>query len=129
MGAEQAWLLAAIPAGMFLVLVLFGRYLPRQGDYLGILAIGASFVLFFPVLVDFLDFFDAEESQLAILESIAWREVVDFHLRMGIYIDPITIVMFGVVTSVSLMVNIFSVGYMKGEPRYWWFFAVLQLFA
>ncbi|MEX0784709.1 MAG: NADH-quinone oxidoreductase subunit L [Dehalococcoidia bacterium] len=129
MGAEQAWLLAAIPAGMFLVLVLFGRYLPRQGDYLGILAIGASFVLFFPVLVDFLDFFDAEEARLAIHESIAWSEVGDFHLRMGIYIDPITIVMFGVVTSVSLMVNIFSVGYMKGEPRYWWFFAVLQLFA
>ena len=26
------------------------------------------------------------------------------------------------------MVNIFSIGYMKGEPRYYWFFAVLQLF-
>jgi NADH-quinone oxidoreductase subunit L len=47
---------------------------------------------------------------------------------MGI-LDPITIVMFGVITTVALMVNIFSVGYMKGEPRYWWFFALLQLFA
>ncbi len=37
--------------------------------------------------------------------------------------------MFGVVTTVALMVNIFSIGYMKGEPRYFWFFAVLQLFA
>ncbi len=129
MGAEQAWLLAAIPAGMFVVLVLFGRLLPRGGDYLGILAIGASFVLFFPVLVDFLDFFDAEEARTFIHEDMAWSEVGDFSLRMGIYIDPITIVMFGVVTSVALMVNIFSVGYMKGEPRYWWFFAVLQLFA
>ena len=52
----------------------------------------------------------------------------DFDLRMGIYVDPITIVMFGVVTTVALMVNIFSIGYMKGEPRYFWFFAVLQLF-
>jgi NADH-quinone oxidoreductase subunit L len=48
---------------------------------------------------------------------------------MGTFVDPITVVMFGVITTVSLMVNIFSVGYMKGEPRYWWFFAVLQLFA
>ncbi|HMO96305.1 MAG TPA: NADH-quinone oxidoreductase subunit L, partial [Tepidiformaceae bacterium] len=47
---------------------------------------------------------------------------------MGIFVDPITIVMFAVVTSVALMVNIFSIGYMKGEPRYFWFFAVLQLF-
>jgi NADH-quinone oxidoreductase subunit L len=129
MGAEQAWLLAAVPAGMFFVLVLFGRYLPRGGDYLGILAIGTSFVLFFPLVVDFLDFYDFEEAHTFVHESIAWSDVGDFHLRMGTYVDPITIVMFGVITSVSLMVNIFSVGYMKGEPRYWWFFAVLQLFA
>ncbi|HMO96306.1 MAG TPA: hypothetical protein PKD27_09290 [Tepidiformaceae bacterium] len=55
MGAEQAWLLAAVPAGVFLVLALFGRALPRGGDYLGVAAIAPSFVLFFVVLADFLD--------------------------------------------------------------------------
>ena len=124
MGAEQAWLLAAIPAGMFLVLALFGRYLPRKGDYLGVLAIGTSFVLFFFVLHDFLH----AGGHTAILTSIDWSDVGNFHLRQGIYVDPITIVMLGVVTSVGLMVNIFSVGYMEGEARYYWFFAVLQLF-
>ncbi|HSE46136.1 MAG TPA: NADH-quinone oxidoreductase subunit L [Gemmatimonadales bacterium] len=129
MGAEQAWVLAAVPAGMFLVLVLVGRYLPRGGDYLGILAIGTSFVLFFPLLADFLDLFNAEEAHLAITKSVEWSQVGEFDLRMGTFVDPITIVMFGVITTVALMVNIFSVGYMKGEPRYWWFFALLQLFA
>ena len=132
MGAEQAWLLAAIPAGMFLVIALFGRYLPRQGDYLGVFAIGTSFVLFFFVLADYLNFYDFEAGKTAIAESIKWSTVgvgeTAFRLRMGIYIDPITIVMFGVVTTVALMVNIFSIGYMKGEPRYYWYFAVLQLF-
>ncbi|MEP6870217.1 MAG: NADH-quinone oxidoreductase subunit L [Anaerolineaceae bacterium] len=132
MGAEQAWLLAAIPAAMFFVIALFGRYLPRQGDYLGVLAIGTSFVLSFFVLADYLSFYDFEAGKTAVAESIKWSTVgvgeTAFKLRMGIYIDQITIVMFGVVTTVALMVNVFSIGYMKGEPRYYWFFAVLQLF-
>ena len=45
MGAEQAWVLAAIPAGVFLVLALFGRALPRGGDYLGIAAIALAAIL------------------------------------------------------------------------------------
>ncbi|MEO8541390.1 MAG: NADH-quinone oxidoreductase subunit L [bacterium] len=125
MGAEEAWLLAAIPAGFFLVLALFGRKLPRGGDYLGVLSILSAFILFFVVLVDFLD---TPGSLGPVVKDIEWSNVGDFHLRMGIFIDPITITMFGVITTVALMVNVFSIGYMKGEPRYYWFFALLQLF-
>ncbi len=125
MGAEQAWLLAAVPAGFFLVLALFGRQLPRGGDYLGVLSIVSAFVLFIVVLVDFLD----TPGKLGpVVNSMEWSNVGEFKLRMGTFIDPITITMFGVITIVSVMVNVFSVGYMKGEPRYFWFFAVLQLF-
>ena len=125
MGAEEAWLLAAVPAGMFLVLSLFGRLLPRGGDYLGVLAILSSFVLFFIVLADFL----GTEGKIGpVVNSVNWSDIGEFELDMGIYIDPITITMFAVITTVALMVNIFSIGYMKGEPRYYWFFAVLQLF-
>jgi len=126
MSAEYAWLLAAVPAGMFVLLALTGRYLPRQGDFLGVLAIGTSFILFFVILADYLG---VESGAAVITNDIAWTELGEFSLRMGISVDPITIVMFAVITTVSLMVNIFSIGYMKGEPRYWWFFAVLQLFA
>jgi len=125
MGAEQSWLLAAIPAGVFLLLALFGRALPRGGDYLGVAAILSSFVLFFFVFADFLD---TPDKLGPVVESVKWSEIGQFELRMGIFIDPITIVMFAVITTVALMVNIFSIGYMKGEPRYYWFFAVLQLF-
>ena len=128
MGAEHAWLLAAVPAGIFLVLAFFGRYMPRGGDYLGVAAIGTSFVLFLLVTADFLSFYDFEAGKTAITKSIDWSEIGTFKLTQGIYVDSITIVMFAVVTTVALMVNIFSVGYMKGEPRYYWFFAVLQLF-
>src|SRR5688500_3124728 len=111
MGAEDAWLLAAIPAGMFLLLALLGRYLPRQGDYLGIAATGISFILFFVVAADFLS---TGDKLGPFVNSFEWSNVGEaFDLRMGIYVDPITIVMFGVITTVALMVNIFSIGYMK----------------
>jgi NADH-quinone oxidoreductase subunit L len=137
---EHAWLLAAIPAGMFFLLALLGRYLPRGGDYLGVLATGTSFVLFFFVTANYLQnrgglggafgaFGEEAEHYPPWVNSIEWSTVGDFVLRFGIYIDPITIVMFAVITTVALMVNIFSISYMRGEPRYWWFFAVLQLFA
>src|SRR5437870_3775105 len=105
MRAEYAWLLAAIPAGMFFVLAPFGRYLPRKGDYLGVLAIGTSFVLFFFVLYNFLH---RGEAAWPITSDIKWSDIGGFHLRMGIYVDQMTILMLGVVTSVSVMVNIFS---------------------
>jgi NADH-quinone oxidoreductase subunit L len=118
--------LAAVPAGMFFLLALTGRWLPRGGDFLGVAAIGSSFVMFFFVLANFLSHRSGVGTWGTDFE---WSSVGDFVLRFGVHVDPIAIVMLGVVTSVSLMVNIFSIGYMKGEPRYWWFFAVLQLFA
>ena len=126
MGAEQAWLLPAIPAGMFFVIAFFGRWLPRQADYLGVLAILSSFVLYFFVLSDFLSTGDGLGP---FTETIDWTTIGDFVLEMGIFVDPMAIAMLGVITTVALMVNIFSIGYMKGEPRYFWYFALLQSFA
>ena len=45
-GMEEAWLIPALPAAAFVVLLLTGKYLPRGGDYIAIAAIGASFVIF-----------------------------------------------------------------------------------
>ena len=123
--AEHAWILAAVPGIAFIVMAAFGRNLPRQGDWLAVLCATAVFGLFFAVLASFLGLGDGA---WPVLNSIEWTAIGDFRLNMGIAVDPITIVMLAVITTVALMVNVFSVGYMKGEPRYWWYFAVLQLF-
>ena len=47
---------------------------------------------------------------------------------MGIILDPISVMMLVVVTFVSLMVHIFSLGYMKGEERFATYYAFLSLF-
>ena len=123
--AEHAWILAAVPGIAFIVMAATGRKLPRQGDWMAILCTTSIFALFFAVLANFLNL---GEGAWPVLNSIEWTTIGDFNLRMGIAVDQITIVMLAVITTVGLMVNIFSVGYMKGEPRYWWYFAVLQLF-
>ena len=68
-----------------------------------------------------------------------YRQMVPFQLNwlrfsshlsidMNIILDPISVMMIFVVTLVSLMVHIFSLGYMKGEKRYPTYFAYLNLF-
>jgi NADH-quinone oxidoreductase subunit L len=49
-------------------------------------------------------------------------------LRVGFLVDQLAVVMILVVSFVGLMVMIYSLGYMKGEPRFGWFFALLSLF-
>jgi NADH-quinone oxidoreductase subunit L len=128
MGVEESYLIPAIPAAAFVVLLLFGKYLPRGGDFIAILAIGASFVLLFPVLIDFLD--HAEGTEFVPGEkSWEWVQFGDFEIRIGFFVDQIAIVMLAVVSLVALLVQIYSVGYMRGDPKYGWYFTCMSLFA
>jgi len=132
MGMEDAYLIPAIPAAAFVVLLLFGKYLPRGGDFIAILAIAASFALLFPVLIDFLDHADGTEF---VPGEKSWEWVRfetggrDFEIRLGFFVDQISIVMLAVVSFVALIVQIYSVGYMRGDPKYGWYFTCMSLFA
>ena len=52
----------------------------------------------------------------------------DLHINMGILLDPISIMMLVVISTVSLMVHIYSFGYMKGERGFQRYYAFLSLF-
>jgi NADH-quinone oxidoreductase subunit L len=121
-GIEMAWLAPAAGFSAFLLLAMFRSYLPRQGTYLSILAISFSFFLFWFILVDFL-----EKGEGTF--SITWFEVGDTRLSWGITVDALSVTMLGLVTFVALMVQIYSLGYMRGEPRLGWYFAIHSLFA
>jgi NADH-quinone oxidoreductase subunit L len=127
---SDAWLLPVLPAGAFVVLMLFGPYLPRRGDWLAILAILASFVLFFPILKDLTDAIANGSGEFqGVANSVEWLAVGDvFELRLGIFVDQLTLVMVAVVAFVALMVQVYSLGYMKGDSRYGWYYAVMSLF-
>jgi len=128
---EQAWLLPAIPAVSFVVIALLHNYLPRTGDFIGIGAGLASFVLFILIAADLFDQMPRAASELVNNNAgFDWLKIdeIDFVLRIGFHVDQITVVMLAAVTFVGLLVNIYSVGYMHGEKRYGWFYAVLSLF-
>jgi NADH-quinone oxidoreductase subunit L len=131
MGMTDAWLLPVLPAAAFVVLTLFGPYLPRRGDWLAILAIAASFVLVFPVIADFTDALAGHGAEFAgASNSIEWANVSGLmELRLGVHVDAITIVMLVVVSFVSLMVQVYSLRYMHGDQRYGWYYAVMSFFA
>jgi NADH-quinone oxidoreductase subunit L len=130
-GMSEAWLIPVLPGAAFVVLVLFGNYLPRKGDWLAILAIFGSFVLFFLVAADLTGALARTGEEFAgVSNSITWFHVGDvFQVRLGVFVDQIAVVMLAVVTFVSLMVQVYSLGYMKGDARYGWYYAVMSLFA
>ena len=129
---NHAWILPAIPAVIFIVVALFGRLLPRQGDFLVILGGLILVALVFSMIPGFQSaFHDGHFApDGANLFAFDWVNIGDgfFIIPFSTYVDGITMVMLPVVTIVALMVMIYSVGYMHGEPRYYWYFAVLSLF-
>ena len=57
-----------------------------------------------------------------------WLTSGDYTFEVGFLIDPLTVVMMLVVTFVSLMVHIYTIGYMQDDPGYNRFFSYIALF-
>ena len=63
-----------------------------------------------------------------VFESWNWLSYGGATIQMGLLVDPLTAVMLVVVTSVSLLIQIYSVGYMQGDPGFARYFAYMSLF-
>lgn len=62
--------------------------------------------------------------------NVEWLRFTEFlHIDLGIYLDPISVMMLVVITTVSLMVHIYSLGYMHGETGFQRYYAFLSLFS
>ena len=124
-GVEWAWLIPALSFFAFGIIVLIGRYLPGKGSFVAVLAIGGGFILFWFVLADLLG--DGIEAPR--LFEVSWFTVGDTSVHWGMIIDPLAVLMLGIVTFVALGIQVYSLEYMRGDPRYGWYFAVHALFA
>ncbi len=104
----------------FGLLGLANKRFPRQ-DYLStaamLIALACSFLLLREVV-------PKPEPH-----TIDWLSLGGVTFSMGFYLDSVTVIMLIVVTLVSSLVHIFSMGYMHGDPRYPRFFAYLSLFS
>ena len=110
-GTNWAWVIPALSAGAFFIVFPFRRRFPLQGAPISIAAILLGFLLFWFVLADLLG---SGPSGF----SIAWLTVGETTLTWGVTVDPISVTMLGLVTFVALLVQVYSLGYMKHNGEY-----------
>jgi len=132
MSQNILFLLLLLPAAGFVVLGLFGKMIPwRISGIFGTLMIAGTFLAscsvawyYFMVGGKILDAYSS-----IVPFQFTWLPLTQhLTIHIGFFIDPLSAMMLLVVTSVSLMVHIYSMAYMKGEERYSTFFAFLSLF-
>lgn len=122
---ELAWLIVLLPFAAFALIGLFLHRWPRLSASLSILAIGLSFIL--SVLVAAHVFLGGMEEAFEM--SIRWLDMPGLKVDMGLLIDGITGVMLIVVTLVALLVQVYSLGYMHGDPGFSSYYAYQSVFA
>jgi len=121
-----------LPLLTFVVLGIFGRkYFKTSAGIIGTASLLAAAVLSFNTAYHYF-LVDGKVNgvfQKIIALQYTWLSFSPgVSVDMGIVIDPISVMMLVVVTSVSLMVHLFSLGYMKGEERFATYYAFLSLF-
>ncbi len=112
-------LLGAIIAGFF------GKSIGRKGaHWAAILGVGASFLLSLIVLKDV-----AFDGAAIYNQSVyTWMVSDGIRFEIGFLIDSLSALMMVVVTSVSLAVHVYTIGYMHDDPGYQRFFSYISLF-
>ncbi len=127
-----AILIPLIPLVSFLVIGLLGNYMkPIVSAIIGTTALAAVAVLSYTIAINY--FWRVGlvggEYQTFIPHNYDWLVFTDtMRITLGTLIDPISAMMLVVISTISLMVHVYSVGYMHGEKGFSRFFSFLSLF-
>src|SRR5581483_1378429 len=122
---KNAWLIPAIPGACFFLILFFGKRTPGKGAPIGIAGIGLSFLL---ALGGALKWISWGADRHPVDRHVTWFKLGGITVTAGTHIDGLALMMLFVVTFVSLMVHVYSLGYMHGDRRYTYYYAALSLF-
>ena len=153
---EYAWIIPATPLASFVLILFFGKKLPKQGSEIGIAAVGASFVMACIAVVEWVQRVDdaagGNEGAVGtikafgkgllsapaggeghavvepVIRTISWWRNGAMDLTVGTQMDGLAVMMLFVVTLISLLVHIYSTAYMHDDRRYTHYYAALSLF-
>ena len=128
---ENAWLIPVIPGVAFALIILFGKRLPWQGSELGVASMAAATVLAVGTAVQWIQRSDeaGEAFVEPVVRSWTWWQNAGVELTIGEYIDGLSVMALFVVAFISLLVQIYSLEYVRGDRRYTHFFAAITLFS
>jgi NADH-quinone oxidoreductase subunit L len=127
MSESVAWAIFFLPLASFLLIAFvirpfLNRY-SRWAGYVTVATVAAAFALSVYALRTV-----AHADGPVSWQLHSWLTVGDLEVRLGLLMDPLTAIMLVVVTGVSLMVQVYSQGYMRGDPGYARYYAFMSLF-
>ena len=149
---EYAWIIPAIPVLSFVLILFFGKKLPKGGSELGIFAVGTSFVL---ACITAIQWFQRVENASGksgaaavsafgkglfarageggvivqpVVSTVRWFQLGSVTVSVGTRIDGLAVMMLFVVTLISLLVHIYSTAYLHDDVRFTYYYAALSLF-
>ena len=129
---EYTVLIVLLPMLTFFVLGLLGKRLgPCASGLVGTLSMGVTAALSYATAWQYFTTakIDGVYQKLVPL-NFEWLRFTDkLHIDLGVLLDPISVMMLIVISTVSLMVHIYSMGYMKGERGFERYYAFLSLFS
>ena len=129
---EYTILILLLPVLSFLILGVAGMYMKhRVAGLIGTASLAAVTLLSYLTAWNYFAAGRTAEGIFPTLTpyNIEWLPFTgSLHIDMGILLDPISVMMLVVISTVSLMVHIYSFGYMKGERGFQRYYAFLSLF-
>lgn len=124
-------LIPGIPLAAFLILGILNKKIqPSISGLLGVVGMATSTLLSYYTAYQYFFVQTKVNGAFQVFsEKIVWLKFTEtLHIDMGFLIDPISVMMLVVVSTISLMVHMYSRGYMKDDPGFTKFFAFLGLF-
>ncbi|HSS41429.1 MAG TPA: NADH-quinone oxidoreductase subunit L, partial [Solirubrobacterales bacterium] len=122
-----AWLVLLFPLLGSLTIALGFRVLPaKAAGLIGTVAIGLAFACGIGALLSLL----GEDPEARHHASSLWdyASVAGLDIKLGIFVDPLSVFMVLVVTGVSTLIHLYSYGYMQSDEGYHRFFSYLNFF-
>jgi NADH-quinone oxidoreductase subunit L len=125
-------LIPALPLAGFLITAAIGRRLGKQAHWIPVGAVVLSWLAAMVVVVSVLGgsapHIEGTETSGYVIQLYTWIPAGDFVVEFGFLVDSLTAVLLIVVTTIGMLVHIYSIGYMSHDAGYWRFFAYLNLF-
>ena len=131
---EYSIFVLLLPMMMFLFIgLLQGKLKGQSAGIIGTISMSLTTIIAYAVAFDY--FFSPESKIDGIYQKIVeynwvWLQLTEnLHIDLGVLLDPISCMMLVVITTVSLMVHIYSLGYMHGVKGFQRYYAFRSLFS
>jgi NADH-quinone oxidoreductase subunit L len=124
---EYVWLIPVFPLIGFIINGLMGERLPKNlVGTIGSAMVGLSFALTVSIFLEYLKLpVDARPVEVTVY---TWIASGGFKAVVAFLVDPLALIMLSVVSGVSFVIHVYSVGYMHDDPGFPRYFAYLNLF-